>query len=406
MGNRRKGKEVVRGGVKQSKKRRKVPVMPLPKGKGKGSTSTGPPNGDFSKRWATFGSRKIWPERGINLDIFGATWIPETVNTMGWRGFARTPNKAALELVREFYFAMTPLQFYQGVPVMVQGKEVLITSTKINEWFGTIDDIDGLVEGLPMHELFEPFNGQLAGDLRRDGCTVWNDYQTPLLYRELKIEAAIWYLFFSFSLVPTTHRDKVSCENARYLFCAKNLLLMDVGQIIMKGIFEAGKSTVGPLPFPCLITHFCEEAGIDVQFGGWTMIPPTGNLGKRGYNGIARLRGLPPLVIPRGVNEDDMDDFSEEEDPEDVDYNELNLGDDSDAEGADKGPMSAQILQTLKDLHLQMDANQQANMTEFTNLKDRMDAIQRVLVDAGLHVPRVRDRTNDGEASASGNTGQ
>ncbi|KAK3229727.1 hypothetical protein Dsin_001608 [Dipteronia sinensis] len=102
-----------------------------------------------------------------------------------------------------------------------------------------------------------------------------------------------------FSLVPTTHRIKIYYENARYLFCAKNLLLMDVGQIIMKGIFEAKKSNVGPLPFPCLITHFCEEAGIDVQRGGWTMIPPTGNLGRRVYNDLARHKGLPPLVISR-----------------------------------------------------------------------------------------------------------
>ena len=65
------------------------------------------------------------------------------------------------------------------------------------------------------------------------------------------------------------------------------------------------------------------------------MIPPTGNLGKRGYNVIARQRGLPPLVIPRGVNEDAMDDLSEEDDSEDVDYNEQNLGDDPDAEGCD-----------------------------------------------------------------------
>ena len=148
---------------------------------------------------------------------------------------------------------------------MVQGKEVLITATKINQWFDTVDDINELVEGLPMHEFFEPFNGKLAADLRINGCPAWNDYRLPLLYNELKIEAAFWYLFFSFSLVPTTHRTQLTCDNARYVFCAKNLILMDVGQIIMKGMFEAGKSTTGPLPFPCLITHFCKEAGIDVQ---------------------------------------------------------------------------------------------------------------------------------------------
>ena len=82
------------------------------------------------------------------------------------------------------------------------------------------------------------------------------------------------------------------------------------------------------------------------------MICPIGNLGKRGYNDIARRRGLPPLVIPRGVNEDDMDDLSEEDDSEDVDYNEQNLGDDPDAEGRDQGPTLNQILQTVQGLRL------------------------------------------------------
>ena len=384
-----KGKQVARYGGRPSKKRKRLPVMRSPKGKGKGSTSTKAPTPYFPERWAIFGNRKIWPERGINLDIFGATWILETVNTMGWRGFVRTPNKAALELVREFYFAM-PEQFYKGMPVIVQGKEVLITATKINKWFDTVDDLDQLVEGLPMHEFFEPFNGQLAADLRIDGSPLWNDYRFPLLYNELKIETAFWYLFFSFSLVPTTHRTQVSCEDARYIFCAKNLILMDVGQIIMKRMFEAGKSTVGPLPFPCLVTHFCEEAGIDVHGGGWTMISPTGNLGKRGYNDIARRRGLPPLVIPRGVNEDDIDDFSKE----DEDYNEQNLGDDPDTEGRDQGSALNQILQTLKGLRVQMDANQQANVTEFAILNHRMDAFQKALVDFGCHIPYVRGQTS------------
>ena len=96
----RKGKQVAKNGGKPSKKRKQLPVMRSPKGKGKGSTSTEPPTSYFPARWANFGNRKIWPERGINLDIFGTNWISETVNTRGWRGFVRTPNRAALELVR------------------------------------------------------------------------------------------------------------------------------------------------------------------------------------------------------------------------------------------------------------------------------------------------------------------
>ncbi|KAK2642336.1 hypothetical protein Ddye_024099 [Dipteronia dyeriana] len=61
---------------------------------------------------------------------------------------------------------------FKEVPLMVQGREVLITDTKINRWFDTIDNIDGLVGGRPLHEYFEPFNGKLAADLRIDDCHI------------------------------------------------------------------------------------------------------------------------------------------------------------------------------------------------------------------------------------------
>ena len=89
-----------------------------------------------------------------------------------------------------------------------------------------------------------------------------------------------------------------------------------------------------------------------------------------------------------------------------MDNNELNVGDDPDAEGAHQGPMSTQILQTLKGLREQMDANHHANMKEFVNLNERMDVFQRALLDAGLQIPYISPRTNDGQASGLGNTRQ
>ena len=88
MGNSRrqgtKGKQVAKDGGRPSKKRKPSdPVIGSPKGKGKGSTSTEAPTPVCPERWANFGKRKIWPERGINLDIFRATWISVIVNTMG-----------------------------------------------------------------------------------------------------------------------------------------------------------------------------------------------------------------------------------------------------------------------------------------------------------------------------------
>ena len=63
---------------------------------------------------------KVWPERGINLKVFGSTFVPATVTTLNWGGYLRTPNVATLDLVREFYYAMVPHRFSQGIPVMVR----------------------------------------------------------------------------------------------------------------------------------------------------------------------------------------------------------------------------------------------------------------------------------------------
>ncbi|KAK0594623.1 hypothetical protein LWI29_038335 [Acer saccharum] len=68
-----------------------------------------------------------------------------------------------------------------------------------------------------------------------------------------------------------------------------------------------------------------------------------------------------------------------------------------DAEGRDQEPKLNQIIQTLKGLCLQMDANQKANMTEFANLNHRMDAFQKALVQSGLQFPYMRGQTNGSE---------
>ena len=39
----------------------------------------------------TFGEKKMWPERGIDLDSLVNTPVPATVNDMGWGGLAATP---------------------------------------------------------------------------------------------------------------------------------------------------------------------------------------------------------------------------------------------------------------------------------------------------------------------------
>ncbi|KAK2656714.1 hypothetical protein Ddye_009766 [Dipteronia dyeriana] len=109
---------------------------------------------------------------------------------------------------------------------------------------------------------------------------------------------------------------------------ADSIWMQDFGQIIMNHIFRVGHSSKGPLPFPCLITHFCEIAGIDMNGGAWTMFPPMVDMGRRVYNDLAKRRELKIL----GDVSDEEDDENDKDDP---DFEEQDFERDLGAEQAD-----------------------------------------------------------------------
>ena len=381
-------------------------ALPPPSGKGKGEITSPPPDPENPKRWSLYGNRKVWPERGINLTVLASTFVPHAVRGLNWSGFVRTPNVAALDLVREFYYAMVPHRFSQGIPVIVRGTEVLITATKINEFFGTSQELTAYVDGVPNHDLFEPYNGLLAADLRMDESPLWNDYRHPLLLNQLKIDAAFWIMLFDYSLTPKTHRSELSFDTARHLFCARNMLQMDIGQIIMQSIHKGAK-TKGPLPFPCLITHFCEEAGIEWNREEGNMITPTGDIGRKTYNELARRRGVRP--IGGNVLDDDDMGFSNEDlledDTDDEEYDGENVGGEPGTSIGNQIPTMAQMMQSisaqletnnnsLQSMRQDMNSNHQAYMGEFANINRRLDDFQRGLVNHGVDIPFVYRRFN------------
>ncbi|KAK2641480.1 hypothetical protein Ddye_023243 [Dipteronia dyeriana] len=341
----RKWKQVATVGGRPSKKRRQTSVVPSVNGKGKGELITEFPNLEDPERWALFSRRTIWPERGIYMTIFGNTFIPDTVNTMQWIRYVMTPNMAAQELVREFYYAMVPYQFLQRVPMIVQGRPVQITSHGINQWLDTPTDLSHLVDGLPKNEHFEPWNWELAADLRLDGDLAWNDHRYPLLHSQLKLDEGFW----------------------------------------------GGHSTKGHLPFPYLITHFCEVTGINFHGGGWTMFPPMTDMGKQVYNDLAKHRGAKLL-------RDQGDECALEDDPNDSDYN---AEVDTDVVEDDTGPMIDRMLRAIQDMSLMIKVNHRTYMDQFTYIHDRMDDFQKGLGDAGIIIPVMGLRPTEHSANGS-----
>ena len=238
-----------------------------------------------------------------------------------------------------------------------------------------------------------------------DESPQWNEYRDPLLLNQLKLDAAFWIMFFDYSLTPKTHRSEISFENACHLFCARNMLEMDIGQIIVQHIHKGAK-TKGPLPFPCLITHFCEEAGIEWHREGANVITPTSNIGKKTYNELARRRRVRP--IGGHIDDDDMafnDEDLLEDDPDDEDYDGENVEGEQDTRTGNQNPTMSEMMkrmseqmetnnQYLKAMSQQMTSNHQAYMTEFSNVNRRLDDFQLGLVNHGVNIPFTYRREN------------
>ncbi|KAL5813535.1 hypothetical protein ACOSQ3_024294 [Xanthoceras sorbifolium] len=63
-----------------------------------------------------FKRRTILIERGIDLDEFQDSFVPATVQAMGWNHYVWDPIRASQCIVQKFYAAMIPHLFLTGGP--------------------------------------------------------------------------------------------------------------------------------------------------------------------------------------------------------------------------------------------------------------------------------------------------
>jgi hypothetical protein len=170
----------------------------------------------------TFGEKKMWPERGIDLDSLVDTPVPVTVNDMGWGGLAATPPYYSERLVREFYAGMNPGEYMRGGPILVRGVPVHLNAADINIYFGTtLLDFEELrermVEGITTNPLYVKNSVEFANTLTITPMTIWMAKRYPLKQSNLRIEPAFWHIFLNSSLRPVSHRSTVPFEVARIL---------------------------------------------------------------------------------------------------------------------------------------------------------------------------------------------
>lgn len=245
------------------------------KGKGKASGSRNRRIDEHSLRNALYAgrlrnilTRTVHHDRAIDLEDVGGTDIVRQVEGMGWRQFVTKPrNRANVSIVREFYASMIPDEFLEGKSVRVRDVDVFIRPQDINDYYGTTS-LDDLQNGLPREGTFRLYDSTLAASLRREmnDSGLW-DADHHLRQSELQRDIAFWSVFVSHSLKPTQQRTKIVLEIAQILYCIKNQLQIDVGQLIRSAICRAGKTEKSVIPFPCLIADLCRDAGVPERRG-------------------------------------------------------------------------------------------------------------------------------------------
>ncbi|KAK2642673.1 hypothetical protein Ddye_024436 [Dipteronia dyeriana] len=116
-----------------------------------------------------------------------------------------------MSIVTQFYVSMIPERFLNGSSVMVQRVEVHISQKAINQQFATPDVLVNNNIGTDMIADIDQHLNRFATVLRMDGREEWNQ-MVHLYQRDLRVDAAFWNIFISYSLRSTQHRTELFFE--------------------------------------------------------------------------------------------------------------------------------------------------------------------------------------------------
>ncbi|KAK0574923.1 hypothetical protein LWI29_031003 [Acer saccharum] len=218
---------------------------------------------DFKSRFSNFLRRPWIIERGIDVESFVQTPVPHMVTDRGWGGYVARPPRPNRGIVTEYYASVVPGRLLVGEPVLVQGVEILT-----------------LIEG------------EWLQALGMDGQAEWGTL-VKLYQRDMHADVAFWNLFLTYSLMPSQHRSEIFYDQARVLLRLRSGGPINIGRVIFNAIQDASAHDDQSMVFPCLITAFCRQAGIDVSAGLENHDPSMMNL--TNWNQQLVLRGLPPI---------------------------------------------------------------------------------------------------------------
>ena len=297
-------------------------------------------NPDFEERLRAFGTKLCHPERGIDVSELEHTPVPAVVQARGWEDFVLNPPPYCERIVREFYAGIVVKDYYNGCAVIVRGKQVKIQAADINRYHKTTL-ANPIPIGVEHQTLFLRQNVRFANSLVVEPMHRWHSKESPIRQSNLTKELAFWHTFISHNLRPSTHLSTISFDVAKILYAFQAELDIDVGHLIKMEIGRVGDSKRHDdiLPFPCLITEFCREAGVDMNDPGLatSFYLPLGVMDAATWKGLQKKSKKIPVPAGQSHGPSRKKRRKAATDDDDRWYSEAALQDDVDATVGDEG---------------------------------------------------------------------
>ncbi|KAI9170057.1 hypothetical protein LWI28_021931 [Acer negundo] len=169
--------------------------------------------------------QKVIFERGIYLEDFKNTPIPEIIEKRNWQNFIKVSATANMSLVMEFYASICPEEVKKGKPVLIKGQDFQILAEKINTHFNTPNYVN-LKEGYAYCEVTKL---EQLKELRGLANDKWQK-GSELKQSQLPQWLGFMNVFHSFSLTPVLHITIISEYWVDLLYSYVKDTKIDVGK--------------------------------------------------------------------------------------------------------------------------------------------------------------------------------
>lgn len=84
----------------------------------------------------------------------------------------------------------------------------------------------------------------------------------PIFKRDLKLQAKFWWSMLICRIWPTKSDNALTIDRAVVLAAIMEKMHIDIGRLLAVDMKDRALQTATSLPFPCLITALCNQAGV------------------------------------------------------------------------------------------------------------------------------------------------